>query len=133
MSPHSNILLLFILLEYSTFTRFILADDGVSIEDNFESNKNGESEDTFLPVPHNLIGVTPPTDSLGAVPEFPQRADSVYFVVAVAGGAKTWGRTLARALLDLGHPFTSPQGPPLRPLYVDLPPHGRYCNRGNLR
>lgn len=126
MSPHSNIFLLFILLEYSTFTRFILADDGhTRFEENFELNKNDESDDTFLPIPHNLIGVTPPTDNLGAVPEFPQRPDSVYFVVAVAGGAKMWGRTLARALLDMGHPFTSPQGPPLRPLYIDLPPHGR--------
>lgn len=127
MSPHSNIFLLFILLEYSTFTRFILANDGHSrFEENLELNKNDKAGDTLLPVPHNLIGVTPPTDSLGGVvPEFPQRADSVYFVVAVAGGAKVWGRTLARALLDMGHPFTSPQGPPLRPLYVDLPPHGR--------
>lgn len=125
MSPHSNIFLLFILLEYSTFTRFILADDGHSFDEHFESNRNDESDDTILPIPHNLIGVAPPTDSSGAVPEFPQRADSVYFVVAVAGGAKVWGRTLARALLDMGHPFTSPQGPPLRPLYIDLPSHGR--------
>lgn len=119
MSPHSNIFLLFILLEYSTLTRFILADE------HFELKKNDESDDTLLPIPHNLIGVTPPTDHAGAVPEFPQRADSVYFVVAIAGGAKMWGRTLARALLDMGHPFNSPQGPPLRPLYIDLPTHGR--------
>lgn len=112
------------MLEYSTFTRFILADDGHNrFEENFELNQNDEPDASFLPIPQNLIGVTPPTE--GAVPEFPQRADAVYFVVAVAGGAKMWGRTLARALLDMGHPFTSPQGPPLRPLYIDLPPHGR--------
>ncbi|KAG4073833.1 hypothetical protein HA402_014038 [Bradysia odoriphaga] len=127
MSPHSNILILFILLEYSTFTRFILADDGHSqFEKRVEPNKNEEPDNNFLPVPQNRIGPTPPTDNLGVLPEFPQRPDSVYFVVAVAGGAKVWGRTLARALLDMGHPFTSPQGPPLRPLYIDLPPHGRF-------
>ncbi|KAJ6626109.1 hypothetical protein Bhyg_17276, partial [Pseudolycoriella hygida] len=128
MSPHSNIFLLFILLEYSTFTRFILAAEDVSdgFTENFDSNKNDEPDDVYLPIPQNLIGITPPTDNLGVLPEFPQRADSVYFVVAVAGGAKMWGRTLARALLDMGHPFTSPQGPPLRPLYVDLPSHGRF-------
>lgn len=67
----------------------------------------------------------PPIDSAGRLPEFPQRSDAIYFVVAVAGGAKVWGRTLARTLIDMGPPFASPQGPPLRPLYVDLPENGR--------
>lgn len=64
-------------------------------------------------------------DSTGRLPEFPQRSDAIYFVVAVAGGAKAWGRMLARTLIDMGAPFASPQGPPLRPLYVDLPENGR--------
>lgn len=59
------------------------------------------------------------------LPIFPERSDAVYFVVAVAGGAKTWGRTLARTLLDMEAPFSSPLGPPLRPIYVDLPSSGR--------
>lgn len=41
----------------------------------------------------------------GELPIFPERADAVYFVVAVSGGAKNWGRTLARTLLDMGAPF----------------------------
>ncbi|XP_037926578.1 uncharacterized protein LOC119661346 isoform X2 [Hermetia illucens] len=64
----------------------------------------------------------PPT----GLPVFPERSDAVYFIVAVSGGAKTWGRTLARTLLDMGPPFGSPKGPPLRPLYVDLPSNGRF-------
>lgn len=63
--------------------------------------------------------------SSGELPIFPERSDAVYFVVAVSGGAKNWGRTLARTLLDMGAPFSNPQGPPLRPIYVDLPPSGR--------
>lgn len=63
--------------------------------------------------------------SAGELPIFPERADAVYFVVAVSGGAKSWGRALARTLLDMGAPFSSPQGPPLRPIYVDLPSSGR--------
>lgn len=59
------------------------------------------------------------------MPVFPERRDAVYFVVAVAGGAKTWGRLLAKTLLDLGPPFNNPQGPPLRPIYVDMPQNGR--------
>lgn len=65
------------------------------------------------------------TGQPGELPIFPERNDAVYFVVAVSGGAKSWGRTLARALLDMGAPFSSPQGPPLRPIYVDLPASGR--------
>lgn len=55
------------------------------------------------------------------LPVFPERADAVYFVVAVPGGGKTWGRALAKTLIDLGEQFGDPQGPPLRPIYVDLP------------
>lgn len=74
-----------------------------------------------LPIPELLLGLK----SDGSLPVFPERPDAVYFIVAVVGGAKTWGRTLARTLLDMGQPFESPQGPPLRPLYVDLPQNGR--------
>lgn len=59
------------------------------------------------------------------LPVFPERTDAVYFVVAVVGGAKMWGRMLAKTLLDLGPPFNSPHGPPLRPIYVDMPSNGR--------
>lgn len=58
-------------------------------------------------------------------PVFPERPDAVYFVIALHGGAKIWGRTLARTLLDLGAPFSNPQGPPLRPIIIDLPSNGR--------
>lgn len=76
-----------------------------------------------LPRPERLDAA--PID-LGKLPEFPKRTDAVYFIVAVAGGAKIWARTLARTLIDMGTPFGSPQGPPLRPLYVDIPQNGRY-------
>lgn len=69
---------------------------------------------------------TGPNDSSGRLAEFPPRTDVVYFIVAVAGGAKTWSRQLARTLVDMGPPFNSSQGPPLRPLYVDLPFSGRW-------
>lgn len=59
------------------------------------------------------------------LPIFPERSDAAYFVVAVSGGVKMWGRTLARTLLDIGDVFSSPHGPPLRPIYVDLPLNGR--------
>ncbi|XP_062544859.1 uncharacterized protein LOC134211716 isoform X2 [Armigeres subalbatus] len=62
-------------------------------------------------------------------PVFPERPDAVYFVVALHGGAKLWGRTLARTLLDLGAPFSNPQGPPLRPIIIDLPANGRYTSK----
>lgn len=61
----------------------------------------------------------------GDIPIFPERNDAAYFVVAVSGGSKMWGRTLARTLLDMGDDFMSPYGPPLRPIYVDLPANGR--------
>ncbi|KAG5670729.1 hypothetical protein PVAND_000973 [Polypedilum vanderplanki] len=60
------------------------------------------------------------------LPIFPERSDAVYFVVAVSGGIKSWGRALARTLLDIGDIFNSPHGPPLRPIYVDLPANGRF-------
>lgn len=79
-----------------------------------------------LPQPERLANPLPPLDPTGGkLPEFPQRPDAVYFIVAVAGGAKVWGRTLARTLIDMGAPFDSPQGPPLRPIYIDIPPNGR--------
>lgn len=59
------------------------------------------------------------------LPVFPERTDTVYFVVAVVGGAKVWGRMLGKTLLDLGPPFNNPHGPPLRPIYVDMPKNGR--------
>ncbi|XP_058833785.1 uncharacterized protein LOC131691421 isoform X7 [Topomyia yanbarensis] len=62
-------------------------------------------------------------------PVFPERADAVYFIIALHGGAKLWGRTLARTLLDMGVPFSNPQGPPLRPIILDLPPNGRYSSK----
>lgn len=65
----------------------------------------------------------------GELPIFPERPDAVYFVVAVSGGAKSWGRALARTLLDMGAPFSNPQGPPLRPIYVDLPTSGRWVSK----
>ena len=74
--------------------------------------------------PGQTISFTP-GQSAGELPIFPERSDAVYFVVAVIGGAKTWGRTLARTLLDMGAPFSNPQGPPLRPIYIDLPASGR--------
>ncbi|ETN66289.1 hypothetical protein AND_001910 [Anopheles darlingi] len=65
----------------------------------------------------------------GAQPVFPERPDAVYFAVAVTGGAKLWGRTLARTLIDMGPPFGNPQGPPLRPIYIDLPDNGRFSSK----
>ncbi|XP_053686430.1 uncharacterized protein LOC128735972 [Sabethes cyaneus] len=62
-------------------------------------------------------------------PIFPERSDAVYFVIALHGGSKVWSRTLARTLLDLGVPFSNPQGPPLRPIILDLPPNGRYSSK----
>lgn len=59
------------------------------------------------------------------LPVFPERLDAVYFVVAVTGGGKSWGRALARTIIDMGESFSDPQGPPLRPIYVDLPVSGR--------
>lgn len=80
-----------------------------------------------LPQPERLANPHPPLDPAGSkLPEFPQRPDAVYFIVAVAGGAKVWGRTLARTLIDMGPPFDSPLGPPLRPVYIDIPPNGRW-------
>lgn len=67
------------------------------------------------------------------LPEFPHRSDAVYFIIAVSGGAKIWARTLARTLIEMGAPFDSPQGPPLRPLYIDLPANGRWVRVANIR
>lgn len=72
-----------------------------------------------------VVPATPQLSGSGDLPIFPERNDAAYFVVAVSGGVKTWGRTLARTLLDMGDDFMSPYGPPLRPIYVDLPVNGR--------
>lgn len=80
-----------------------------------------------LPLAQPLVAAPEPDQphQYARLPEFPQRTDAVYFLVAVTGGAKIWSRTLARTLIDMGAPFGSPQGPPLRPLYVDIPTNGR--------
>uniref|UniRef100_A0A182NM23 Ionotropic glutamate receptor C-terminal domain-containing protein n=1 Tax=Anopheles dirus TaxID=7168 RepID=A0A182NM23_9DIPT len=65
----------------------------------------------------------------GSQPIFPERSDAVYFALAVNGGAKLWGRTLARTLIDMGPPFGNPQGPPLRPIYINLPDNGRFSSK----
>lgn len=93
---------------------------------NTTANSSAHEE---LPLAHPLVAAPEPDPPLigqhSRLPEFPQRTDAVYFIVAVTGGAKIWSRTLARTLIDMGPPFGSPQGPPLRPLYVDIPPNGR--------
>lgn len=154
MLSHANIFILLVLLQHSTIIRIILAETGSNQFDdhhNLSPTKSFiNSSNTFfmqsseqqqtthnnsstkhhneivqqLPIPEALGGNPPPIE-LGKLPEFPQRPDAVYFIVAVAGGAKIWGRTLARTLIDMGTPFGSPQGPPLRPLYVDIPQNGK--------
>lgn len=91
---------------------------------NYEEPRSEALQSNVRSSPGQTISFTPEQPQ-GGLPIFPERPDAVYFVVAVAGGAKTWGRTLARTLLDMGAPFSSPQGPPLRPIYVDLPSSGR--------
>lgn len=70
--------------------------------------------------------VTSSSTTSDNLPIFPERSDAAYFVVAVSGGIKMWGRSLARTLLDMGDVFSSPHGPPLRPIYIDLPLNGRW-------
>ncbi|XP_055378330.1 putative uncharacterized protein DDB_G0277255 [Condylostylus longicornis] len=69
---------------------------------------------------------SPQLSNINELPIFPERSDAVYFIVAIMGGAKTWSRIMARTLLEMGPPFGSPMGPPLRPLYVDLPASGGF-------
>lgn len=96
------------------------SNDGIENDHNDDGNfKTNEKL-----IPEKLLGQPSDTN----LPVFPERSDAVYFIVAVSGGAKAWGNTLARTLLDMGPPFESPQGPPLRPLFVDLPQKGRYVN-----
>ena len=105
---------------------------------NFYNKKNDAAE--VLPKPEALFGTksqqkqqqqhnqqqTAPTGAQNAeLPVFPERNDAVYFVVAVIGGAKSWGRIMGRTLLEMGPPFGSPMGPPLRPLYIDMPANGK--------
>lgn len=93
-----------------------------------DTSKNHD-EPKLEPLTHAKIPIT--SSSTSSVmsndnyPIFPERTDVVYFVVAVSGGIKNWGRVLARTLLDMGDVFSSPNGPPLRPIYVDLPANGR--------
>jgi hypothetical protein len=91
--------------------------DGPKVEPLLQSNVRSSAGQT--------ISFSPPGQAPGELPIFPERPDAVYFVVAVSGGAKSWGRALARTLLDMGPPFSDPQGPPLRPIYVDMPTSGR--------
>lgn len=146
MLSHASVFVSLVLLRYSTLLRIIVAGEDVSTTAHMERpmqlaaatldrrtlnlstlmpagllNDDAVEE---IPTALPLSGNVPPIE-LGKLPEFPQRQDAVYFIVAVAGGAKLWGRTLARTLIDMGAPFGSPQGPPLRPLYVDIPQNGR--------
>lgn len=89
---------------------------------------NGKDEPKLEALTHAKIPITSSATSSminDNHPIFPERTDAVYFVVAVSGGIKNWGRVLARTLLDMGDVFSSPNGPPLRPIYVDLPANGR--------
>lgn len=145
MLSHASVFICLILLRYSTLLRIIVAGEDGSTTAHMDGpiqlaarERRSLNLSTLMPagllndhvvveelptaVP--LAGNVPPIE-LGKMPEFPQRQDAVYFIVAVAGGAKLWGRTLARTLIDMGEPFASPQGPPLRPIYVDIPPNGR--------
>lgn len=88
-------------------------DDGAEADDDSGNNELPQGDSSTI----DLL--------TSRLPEFPQRSDAVYFIVAVTGGAKIWSRTLARTLIEMGPPFDSPQGPPLRPLYIDLPANGR--------
>lgn len=104
-----------------------------AVEDVFSNASNASQLDNVSP---NLVHDDPSVaaaplgvsevDGHQRLPVFPERQDAVYFVVAVVGGAKAWGRMLGKTLLDLGPPFNNPQGPPLRPIYVDMPKNGRY-------
>lgn len=128
---HTYVLLL-MLLPIMTSMQFVLTANDTLTDNaaapataNISSDPNdfhiGQPAEV-LPVAEALVGSVSQVHDL---PVFPERSDAVYFIVAVAGGAKAWGRTLARTLLDMGPPFGSPQGPPLRPIYVDLPQNGR--------
>jgi hypothetical protein len=104
---NSLLLLLFLLLWTSTGEELNRDDDGgPKVEALTQSKLPSGSNRDNLPI-------------------FPERSDAAYFVVAVAGGVNVWGRSVARTLLDMGDVFSSPHGPPLRPIYVDLPVNGR--------
>lgn len=144
MLSHASVFISLVLLRYSTLLRIIVAAEDGSTTTHMDGpiqlaaatvDRRTLNLSTLMPagvlndveeIPTALplSGNVPPIE-LGKMPEFPQRQDAVYFIVAVAGGAKLWGRTLARTLIDMGAPFGSPQGPPLRPLYVDIPQNGR--------
>jgi hypothetical protein len=74
---------------------------------------NGSSDNDDEPKVEALIQSKVPITSAQSsdnLPIFPERNDAVYFVVAVAGGFKSWGRIMARTLLDMGDMFGSPLG-----------------------
>lgn len=98
-------------------------NDTEALNSSTEYTKNApDTEEPEPPRAEALLGVG---EDQADLPVFPQRPDAVYFVVAAVGGARTWGRILGRTLLDMGPPLSSPQGPVLRPIYVDLPQNGR--------
>ncbi|KFB43278.1 AGAP005527-PA-like protein [Anopheles sinensis] len=98
--------------------------------DHYSELLSGVPSPPPLPPVAEMLKAQPPASfDDGSQPVFPDRPDAVYFAVAVSGGAKLWGRTLARTLIDMGPPFGNPQGPPLRPIYINLPDNGRFSSK----
>lgn len=106
-------------VQYSSLLLILILMGLINVN-NGDDNENLDNEPIVAPLVHTDLKLSPEN-----LPIFPERSDAVYFVVAVSGGAKAWARTLARTLLDMGAPFSAPSGPPLRPIYVDLPQNGR--------
>ncbi len=106
-------------IQYSLLLLILILIGLINVN-NGDGNASADKLPKVAPLVQTDLKLSP--DNL---PIFPERQDAVYFVVAVSGGAKSWARTLARTLLDMGAPFSNPQGPPLRPIYVDLPQNGR--------
>uniref|UniRef100_A0A182Y0Z7 Ionotropic glutamate receptor C-terminal domain-containing protein n=1 Tax=Anopheles stephensi TaxID=30069 RepID=A0A182Y0Z7_ANOST len=102
----------------------LLVRDGTGIHYAALSGPSGMAAEMLKAHPAGSFSVDD-----GSQPVFPDRPDAVYFAVAVTGGAKLWGRTLARTLIDMGPPFGNPQGPPLRPIYINLPDSGRFSSK----
>ncbi|XP_055628546.1 uncharacterized protein LOC129769999 isoform X2 [Toxorhynchites rutilus septentrionalis] len=108
---------------FTLFANRLLLDFVVSGMDNIDFvRKNDES--SIRPKMESLFGS--PGDS--TQPIFSDGIDATYFVVALHGGAKLWGRSLTRTLLDMGAPFSNPKGPPLKPLIVELQSDGRFSS-----
>lgn len=113
---------------YTNLVFFILFQHYFSVLSN-EVNAAGTtsaSDDVFGNVSSSASQSDAVDGGAGRLPVFPERTDAVYFLVAVVGGAKMWGRMLAKTLQDLGPPFNNPHGPPLRPIYLDMPQNGRW-------